>query len=1058
MVRTWWGPIASVAVLFPTVGLAQPAEDDSAYRAATGLLRRDMPEQAIPEYRAFLRDHPDHAKAASARYALAVCLTRTGKWQEAATELDELGRSKDFEFAPDAALLRAQCAVNLKDSAAAIEGLGYVLKTFPAYERVDAAAGLLGETLYREGRGSEAKAILDRFEKEWPTSLSRPRAAVFLALIDSAEGRDAEAADALAAIRKAFPKSEVAGRAGLIEGQCRHRAAIAAKPIEKGQAAKATALYRAAAQDEQLADEAALGLAQLSRATGDAKGAGALLDELLKRSGSGPLAGAARVERARVYLDLDDANRALAVIGVKAESAEAAYWGAKAEIRLGRFDAAAARLSRAIEADPKSSMLPEMLFDRSVALFKAGQAEQARAGYAEMRARFPQHGLAAEALAAEASLMLAAGDGAGAAELCRDFIKSNPSHERAAAVKLLLAESLAQSGNSGDAVGEFDRFLKDHPQDPRAKDAAVRRGLALAKGGKTEEATQSLGAALGTPGAIDPSLERGAAVVLADAALVKSDWRGAEGWLLKATSAPEGRTADALLKLGIALARLNRADEAVGRFDTVMQEFAKDPAAVQAQFERGQIRVEKGQLDTAGRDFEAVIAAEEGSGAKKFTVHALRNLASIASRQGRTEAAADLLGRVAASPEAGSLAADAAYERASALLADGNYPGALSEFEKFIRGNAEHARAADAAAQRAIAMSRLGKFEDAIGAMDEAIARAEAMRPEVLASGRYERAWDLKELKRDEESREAYRQLLGTPIQPALEAHASLDLAQLEIAAGDQEKGMQLLARALKATESADGKLDAVAERALYLRGACLLKAGKAAEASAAAEELLHRFPKSEILVQAELLAGQAALKAGKAEVAGSHLQRVVDAAPADDVLGPALLSLGESLAASHQWQKSQAAFERYLAKLPKSETWFQAQFGIAWALENQGRHAEAVSAYREVVARHNGPTAARAQFQVGECLFAMKQYDDAVRELLKVDILYAYPEWSAAALYEAGRCLGQLNKTAEAQTQFKQVIERFGETQWARLAAQQSAATKPETLPGRTPAAPSSR
>jgi TolA-binding protein len=582
--------------------------------------------------------------------------------------------------------------------------------------------------------------------------------------------------------------------------------------------------------------------------------------------------------------------------------------------------------------------------------------------------------------------------------------------------------------------------------------------LALARAGKGDEASESLAAALSGNGTIDPALERAAQVVLADSAMAKSDWMGAETVLRKLMSVPEGRTADATLKLGIVLARVGRGEEASAQFDIVARDFSKDPAAIQALFERGQIRVEEGKLDSAAEDFKAVISAEGKSDTKRFATHCLRNLASIASRQGRSDEAAELLGRVAASPDAGSMAADAQYERASALLANGKYQEAVGEYDRFLSMDRAHARAPDARAQRAIAVSRLGKAQDALAAFEAVEADASKPRPEILAAARYERAWDLKELKKDDEAREAFRSLLASPLQAPLEAHAALDLAQLELSRDDAAQALELSARALKATESADGKLDAVAERALYVRGACLLKLNKPAEAGAASEELLRRFPKSDIAVQAELLAGQAMLKAGKAESAAGHLQRVVDAGPADEVLGPALLSLGESLAASHQWAKSQAVFERYLAKLSKNETWFQAQFGIGWALENQGRHAEAVSAYREVVARHNGPTAARAQFQVGECMFAMKQYDDAVRELLKVDILYAYPEWSAAALYEAGRCLGQLNKNAEAQSQFKQVIERFGDTQWARLAEKQSVTTRPESLPGRTPGTPSTR
>jgi TolA-binding protein len=91
---------------------------------------------------------------------------------------------------------------------------------------------------------------------------------------------------------------------------------------------------------------------------------------------------------------------------------------------------------------------------------------------------------------------------------------------------------------------------------------------------------------------------------------------------------------------------------------------------------------------------------------------------------------------------------------------------------------------------------------------------------------------------------------------------------------------------------------------------------------------------------------------------------------------------------------------------------------------------------YAIVTGKHQGPTAARAQFQIGECLFAQGKHDEAVRELLKVDILYAYPEWSAAALYEAGRCFEAMNQTEKARAQYEQVREKHGQTRWASLAA----------------------
>ena len=94
--------------------------------------------------------------------------------------------------------------------------------------------------------------------------------------------------------------------------------------------------------------------------------------------------------------------------------------------------------------------------------------------------------------------------------------------------------------------------------------------------------------------------------------------------------------------------------------------------------------------------------------------------------------------------------------------------------------------------------------------------------------------------------------------------------------------------------------------------------------------------------------------------------------------------------------------------------------------------------------------TAARAQFQIGECLFAQKQFEEAVRALLKVDILYAYPEWSAAALHEAGRCFVEMRDPAAARRHFQQVIDEHAETEWATLARRELDRLDRAAIPGR--------
>ena len=105
--------------------------------------------------------------------------------------------------------------------------------------------------------------------------------------------------------------------------------------------------------------------------------------------------------------------------------------------------------------------------------------------------------------------------------------------------------------------------------------------------------------------------------------------------------------------------------------------------------------------------------------------------------------------------------------------------------------------------------------------------------------------------------------------------------------------------------------------------------------------------------------------------------------------------------------QPSLAAYGELLMNLTRREVkgrYSQSLFGAAWAIENQGRPADAIERYRRVAEGHDGETAARAQFQIGESLFAQKKYDDAVREFQSRERRYGGVEGADGARPAEGR------------------------------------------------------
>jgi len=301
----------------------------------------------------------------------------------------------------------------------------------------------------------------------------------------------------------------------------------------------------------------------------------------------------------------------------------------------------------------------------------------------------------------------------------------------------------------------------------------------------------------------------------------------------------------------------------------------------------------------------------------------------------------------------------------------------------------------------------------------------------------YEKAWCLRGSGDTERAAESYRALLDEPSDGELNVHASLELGVIEAEAERFERAAELLRSIRDAADNGNVVPVEVLEPALYRLGTCEFELKQYEAAASAFRQLIDVFPQSELVASASYYAGESLHRIDKHEDAVPFLTRVTADHGDDPVVAPALLRLGESLAHVQRWGPSELAFMNYLDRFGDTQQWYQAAFGVGWARENQKRYDEAIKSYQQVVARHQGETAARAQFQIGECLFAQKQYESAARELLKVDILYAYPEWTAAALYEAGRCLAMVNKSAEAKDQFRRVVEQHGETRWAELATQ---------------------
>jgi len=1023
------------------------SSDDSgiqAYHSGNGLLNRGHYQLAIAEYQSFLSAHPDHDKAPLARYGLAVCLFRLNRLDDAAETLAPLTRHSGFEFAAEVAVMLGQCRLAAHHYQQALESFEAVVNNFHNHPLADDAAAQSVEALYLNNQFDKAAARSKDFASRWPDSPQRDRADYFGGMAKMQSKVYKSAGQQFAGLLKTHPRSPFAPHAALLLARCLHNqgdfpAAARQYDVVLGQ------------QKNPYRPEALLGQATLLRRDRKHEQAGKLLDQLLKEYPSTALADSARLLRGRTWFDLGDYDAAVkTLVGVEQSkdrtlAGEAAYWSAKCRLRQNDHVAAAKDFKEAIDAYPDSALQPEMRYDRAVALLRSGDQAAAAKTLVDFRSRFPKHALAPQALHLLASIAHQQEDYKQSLNYAERFLEDYPDHALAPEVAFLSSENRYLSGEYEKAVNAYRRFLDKHGDNPRARIARYRLGMALYRLSNLDEAWPLLSQIHPKD---DEATQFGAlSLALGDICFHRGQWKQAEAHLRTYLAGkPTPAAADeALLKLGLALQRQNKHQAAIERYDRLLAEFPESPHALQALFERGQVLVALKKLDAAAQSFDKVLAQGDDT---RFATPARRHLAAISLTGGEFSQAAERFALVARSSSDAADRAEAQFQQGQALMAAQDFKAADKALKTLIAEAPSHQRIPAAKANRAIALSRQDRHKAAL----ELIAQIKPAKLDapLAASVLYEKAWCLRALGNVSEAAQAYRKLIQAQPGGQVQAHALVELADVHADDRQFAKAVELLDQLHSWAARSNTRIEPeIAEEAGYRLGTCLFKLKEYDRAARVLSEFVASYPKSKLLVSASFFCGEALFAMDKQAGAVEHFRRVLAGPQSDPACGPSLLRLGECYAHTQQWADSEKAFAEYLDRFGSSEPWFTARFGLGWALENQGRLDDAMDSYQQVVSRHKGPTAARAQFQIGQCLFGKKQYEDAARELLKVDILYGYPEWSAAALYEAGRCFEMLAKTAEARQQFQTVLDQYKETQWAQLAAGRLEGLTKRSLPG---------
>ncbi|MBM4075320.1 MAG: tetratricopeptide repeat protein, partial [Planctomycetes bacterium] len=677
------------------------------------------------------------------------------------------------------------------------------------------------------------------------------------------------------------------------------------------------------------------------------------------------------------------------------ESAEAKQWIARTYLKEKNPAEALKAIDTAISQHGTSPQLPQLVYTRIDILYEIpDRRPETISMYADFAEKNPQSEQAPQALYLAALTALEFDDASMARTYSGQFLTQFANDKLATDVQFIAAESRLLLKEYAEADQLYQAFLQKGESHASAPQARIRRGLILQLTGKHSDSIQLLTQL--APDIKDPTLksELLAIVGRSHAALKQFDLSLKSFEESLSTKPDRDQTDETLLALSDVFRQLGRNDSASEKLQQVVKTYPNSRHLEEVTFRLGEAAYAGGQFEQATTYYNSVI---EKWGKGQFVPHALYGLGWTAFKQNDFPKSVQVLTTLASRHPDTDAAKKGLYVRAMARYQMGDVAAAADDATKFIESKPEGGDLLDAQYLLGLVLAAGQKYEQAIKTYMAILdSNSQYANADKVA---YELGWAYTELGRKQEAEQAFRRLADKYPQSPLAGESLFRVAESHYENGQFSEASKVYLESIQKVGA-----DELGEKILHKMGWSWLKQEKLKEAVDALTTQLTRFPKGELEGDATFLIGECLFKqkdwksAKDRYLAVSNLNNSTYQALATYRCGVCAGSL-------EQWDESMKLHQQTLEKFPDFEMKSEARYGIGWALQQQGKWAEAIAQYEAVTEETDTETAANARFMIGECYFAQKNHKEATKHFLKTAFAYGHKEWSAMAFFEAARC-----------------------------------------------------
>lgn len=962
---------------------------------AHGLYRQKRFQLAAEEYAAHLARSPDGPEALEARFFLAECYVQLGNPRDALESFQAVVAARDAtpERLPSPrtamALFRiGEIQFQRRDYAAALPSLQRVVEQFADSDVAGHAASLLAEAQVETGDLAGAAATLEAARSANP----EPAVATHLKFIEA----------------------KLADRSGRIDEARKGYGSLAADPN---------------AGAPGLAADALLALGILEQKEKRPEAAEAAFRTLIDRFPDSPLQSAARLNLASALEQLGRWPDAVAAYEAflrdhEGDSdsllPEARYRLGLAKYQAKDYQGAKAALAEAKARGPDGPLAPAVDFHYAATLVKLGEFEAAEPILDDFAARRREDPLAPQALYLLVRCGMERHEPQRVESALDRLEREHPDSTWTNAARTGFAEALLNSPAAKDpgTAERLSRLMES------ARDEAVRRrlryycALAYFQSGEMEQVA-SLLAPLAESGDEDP-IYRDSQYLRGMALARLARWEEAVGpletFLKRDVLSPQARSA--VVQLALALAKAPGSADRGAQFAAALDAAAKRPDASEVLLETGNLLFSKGAYEAAAAAYARSAESSPGKNPAALLGLGWSEFELGKSDAARKEASLDRFRQAANAAEPGADAwAEALYMQGVAAAELGRPADAVAPLQTVVDEAAQSKFAADAGQRLARLLTDLGRSDEADGVYAKLLERTSD--PSAKSKLLFDRAWLALRRADSETAERLFRETAdaGGPYA----AESALKLAETAHARGDYSASVEWTRRAEDL-----GPSPALLPAILYRRGLSLVHLGKGDEARQSLSLVVERHPDDPLVSASLFWLGEVEFEARRLDAAIQRYQQILDRGESDKYASLARLRAAQSHFQSGRLDEAARSADKLLEVCDDAPTRDEAMYLKGRILQQQAKFDEARDVYRQVVRGERTESAAKAQFMIGETYFFQERYDEALKELLKVQILYPIPTWQAAALLEIGKLHEKRGETAEALAAYETVANDF--------------------------------